>query len=73
MKNCSEKGIRAVLTVAALASLLRANAGSSATAFTLREPHGRVWQTCLKPSEPLKWPWIEVSTAARLTVASLCE
>ena len=73
MKNCSEKGIRAVLTVAALASLLRADAGSSATAFTLRVPHGRVWQTCLKPSEPLKWPWIEGSTAARLTVASLCE
>ena len=73
MKTCFGRCARAVVAALSVVFLSRAEADSAAPAITLRPAAGRVWQTCLKPSEPLKWPWIEGSTAARLTVASLCE
>lgn len=34
--------------------------------------NGRVWQTNLKPSEPLSWPWAVLAGSARLTITNHC-
>lgn len=73
MKTCFGRCARAVVAALSVVFLSRAEADSAAPAITLRPAAGRVWQTCLKPSEPIKWPWIDGATAARLTVESLCD
>jgi len=73
MKTRFGRGAQAVVAVAALAFLSTAEADTTAPSITLRPAEGRVWQTCLKPSEPIKWPWIDGATSARLSVTSLCD
>ena len=73
MKTGFGRCARAVVAVAAIVFLSRAEADSAAPAITLRPAEGRVWQTCLKPSEPIRWPWIDGATSVRLTVESLCD
>lgn len=73
MKTGLGSRARAVVAVLSVIFLSRAEAASAASAITLRPAAGRVWQTCLQPSKPIKWPWIDGATAARLTVNSPCE
>lgn len=73
MKTGFGRCARAVVAALSVVFLSRAEADSAAPAITLRPAEGRVWQTCLKPSEPIRWPWIDGATSARLTVASLCD
>ena len=73
MKTGFGRCARAVVAALSVVFLSRAEADSAAPAITLRPAEGRIWQTCLKPSEPIRWPWIDGATAARLTVESLCD
>ncbi len=72
MKTGSGSRARVAVAVLSVAFWSRAEAGSAAPAITLRPAEGHVWQTCLNPSEPVRWPWVDGSTAARLTINSLC-
>ena len=42
-------------------------------AITVRPPEGRIWQTCMNPSEDLKWPWAEGASSARVVFDLLCD
>lgn len=42
-------------------------------AITVRPPEGRIWQTCMNPSEDLKWPWAEGATSAQVVFDLLCD
>lgn len=72
MNRGCRRGVLTVLTAIAFVFMLRAAEGP-APAITLRPAEGRVWQTCFDPSRPLKWPWVDGSDSARLTILSLCD
>ena len=57
----------------AAAFLVVATAAQPIWAITVRPMSDqRIWQTCMKPSEDLKWPWAEGSSSAQLVFNSLC-
>jgi len=60
-------------TIAALTALcFLAQAASLAHAVTIRSMDDlRIWQTAMNPGEPLKWPWINDSDSATLSISNL--
>ena len=65
--------IRAFCASAIASAAFVASAASSDVAIVVRPiSEARVWQTVLKPSEPLEWPWVNGADAAVVTVTNHC-
>ena len=65
--------IRTFCTAAIALAAFGASAASADVAIDVRPiSETRVWQTVLKPSEPLEWPWANGADAAVVTVTNHC-